>query len=332
MLIHFPDLTGLPIAMPGATAHSTRPIPRSVPSADAPTLDPNQITVPSHIVALFERGLTKYISYTVLTNAKCRTSVALEAPPDSLALDHGVLQLTTPSLSDPHESRIQLAEWLEASARWVFLIENHLGGLNDADRRTTAALWRQCHATIRDRSDFSSRYSDYFAYEKELRVRFVAREDFDPSRWQADVWASVVDASRDRQIAAAIATSSSNAPSSRNSFRSSKDRDSSSQAQQGRPENRPSSRKEPHNGGQSQRVRDKCILCGSLEHQNRACTCVTTDFLTKHPDGFWKSATDVSVCFGYNRSIGCVKEACPFAHKCARCGSSDHTSQSHPMS
>ena len=333
---HFVDPFGIAIPMPGASGTSSKPIIRTLPSANAIPLDPNQITIPQHIVNLFERGLPKYISYTALTNAKCRTASALEAPSDTLALDQGVLQLSTPNLSDPNEFNIQIPEWLEASSRWVFLIGNHLGGMSDGDRKIYASLWRQCHSDIRDRSDFSSRYSDYFAYEKELRVRFISGASFDPSKWHSEIWAAVIDASRERRLALAIATASglstpiSTTPS-RNSFRHSKNRGSSSQTSQGRSEYRnSSSRREPRDNPKSSRERDCCIFCGSRDHHGQSCPHSSTDFLTKHPDGTWKSSTDISVCFGYNHSSGCRRENCSFAHQCAWCGASEHTSQSHP--
>jgi hypothetical protein len=165
---------GIAIPMPGASATSSKPIICKLPSANASALDPNQITIPLHIINLFEHGLPKYISYTLLTNAKCRTTSALEAPSDSLVLDQGVLQLSTPNLSDPNELNIQIPEWLKASARWVFLIGNHLGGMSDGDHKIYSSLWCQCHSEIRDHNDFSTHYHNYFAYEKELQVRFIS--------------------------------------------------------------------------------------------------------------------------------------------------------------
>jgi hypothetical protein len=333
---HCVDPFGIAIPMPSASTNSSKLIIRTLPSANAIALDPNQITIPQHIINLFERGLPKYISYTALTNAKCRTASALEAPSDTLALDQGVLQLSTPNLSDPNEINIQIPEWLEASSRWVFLIANHLGGMSDGDRKIYASLWRQCHSDIRDRNDFSSRYSDYFAYEKELRVRFISGASFDPSRWHSEIWAAVVDASRERRLSLAIAaasgsTSSSTVTPSRNSFRQSKNRSSSSQTSQNRSEYRGStSRKDPRDSSKSPRERDSCIFCGSRDHHGQSCPHTSTDFLTRQPDGTWKSSTDISVCFGYNHSSGCRRENCSFAHQCARCGASEHTSQSHP--
>ncbi|KAM6504424.1 hypothetical protein JOM56_001367 [Amanita muscaria] len=192
--------------------------PRHFPTDDhAPfkSYDPNEIVLPRKVIACMEGGMLKYVPLTLLTNKACRDATRTAAMDKdlkhTLRLEDGNLRMTPASFDSTGEDSISLADWIDASARFVKLLNRHLLVGNDAylggpDGRRIAGEWDTHFRIIRERANFSERFHIYRIYDIWVRRiwqnqltsqdrRDSAPADFilRPNTWHDDLYRQIMD-------------------------------------------------------------------------------------------------------------------------------------------
>ena len=315
-------------------------------------LDPNQLINPPWIVKIIENDWKEYFSLEGLTNAKCRTSAHhRRAPEKNLVMSkNGTFKLETVLADTSTEHLMDASSWREAINRMCDIVDRHLPGRYASD---VANRWRHHAEHLQNRSDFKENFHLYLLYDIRLRRAYVHEfKDFLPNQFQWLVWENVKDEQRDKRILAVEATmntmntfrqpaSVASRPHSmapnfyypttnlNQSFRSQSSALTPSQATRANTGHPPTTSRGAPNNSAPSAPRGKCYICLSADHTGRACTDTTNGFLTKSADGKWLTPSNQSICFGYNGILGCQKTECPHLHGCSKCGSGQHSVQSH---
>ncbi|KIL54647.1 hypothetical protein M378DRAFT_18694 [Amanita muscaria Koide BX008] len=192
--------------------------PRHFPTdAQAPfrSYDPNEIVLPQKVIACMEGGMLKYIPLTLLTNKACRDATRMAAMDKdlkhTLRLEDGNLRMTPASFDSMGEDAISLADWIDASARYVKLMSRHLLAGSDAypggpDSQRIAGEWDAHFRIIRERANFSECFHIYRVYDIWVRRiwqnqltsqdrRDSAPVDFVlwPNTWHDDLYRQIMD-------------------------------------------------------------------------------------------------------------------------------------------
>jgi hypothetical protein len=206
------------------------------------------------------------------------------------------------------------------------MVERHL---DTPDRLHIAAAFRRYYLQLHERLDFNDRFDLFLQYDIALRQAWAAQPgSFEPDNFQTGIWQSILDrASLEQQknleralCSHLVANQLPPRPSSANN---------PLPREGGTPHGRPcgSFRDSFRDSRQSSSTRIACFICGSLAHVGRQCKTSSNGYLTR-TDGFWKSASGITVCFSFNGGYGCTKDPCAFAHVCSQCGE-NHLAQSH---
>lgn len=306
----FPALPSIPSAAPVAV-----PSPHVLP-ANAESIQLAAHSVADHplVVQVLRDGWKRHIPLTTLTNARCRSALFV----DHLGTKEagGDKSLSPLFLDAANEPSISFHDFTEAWPRLRSLIEKHL--VLSPDRKAIADAFTAHFSSLTTRLDFAAKFPLYMAYDIHIRTEWVAAPgSFSPAVFQKEIWERIVDKHRDRR--ASMAVSRPVFPPQRAAFGRS---------------NSYSSR-----GGQSFRGRAPpraplqpvlCYVCGDPSHSGRNCSLSSNGFLVKGANG-WRAPGDVNVCFRFNGAFSaCSSASCNFSHVCSRCGSADHSAQSHP--
>src|ERR1700722_2960554 len=135
-------------------------------------LDPNEVIDPPNVRKVLEQGWRKHIPLSLLTNARCRSSLfAADSAVDTLILGNSsTLELRQPSLDATGETSISFSDFAEAWPRLCGMIEQYLASPH---RAVIAATFKKHYEFIASRNNFAAKFKLFILYDIHIHQSYI---------------------------------------------------------------------------------------------------------------------------------------------------------------
>ena len=280
------------------------------------------MVIPDAVRPKMLQGWQEHIPLTCLTDVYCmRTASDPKATQDLLTIDatSGSITTTSKALPTDGESRLTYTEWNEAWRCLLRLIEMYIPD--------ELMAWTNHYTLIRDAEDCSTNWELWLVYNIEIRRRSCS-EPLDPTVFHLTIWNGLQPAFLAKQAETKLFDKLRQELFQNNSQGSTTKRKAS-------PDPHEYTSKRRRDFLSSTSSKNRCFLCGSVEHRSLDCRHNTLAngkpvFLKRYGSEDYRDSQGSRYCFGFNGTKGCSNRdnTCKRGlHRCTLCGGS-HNAQS----